>query len=102
MKSLKKLSIIEIFILVVGIIAIGYAIGSEVGEVDAWAGMGMFFGSKAAAPTKLSFFGKIAAGIEKAAGSIVGTLAVAGGIAFGLGGQSAAKDVVEGIRKRLR
>lgn len=32
----------------------------------------------------------------------VAMLAVAGGIAFGLGGQSAAKDVVEGLRRRLK
>lgn len=32
----------------------------------------------------------------------VAMLAVAGGIAFGLGGQGAAKDVVEGLRKRLK
>lgn len=32
----------------------------------------------------------------------VAMLAVAGGIAFGLGGQSAAKDVVEAVRKRLK
>lgn len=32
----------------------------------------------------------------------VAMLAVAGGIAFGLGGQSAAKDVVEGFRKKLK
>lgn len=31
----------------------------------------------------------------------VAMLAVAGGIAFGLGGQSAAKDVIEGVKKRL-
>lgn len=32
----------------------------------------------------------------------VAMLALAGGIAFGLGGQSAAKDILESIRKRLR
>ncbi|HZQ29582.1 MAG TPA: hypothetical protein VFA93_00705 [Patescibacteria group bacterium] len=32
----------------------------------------------------------------------VAMLAVAGGIAFGLGGQSAAKDVVEGLRRKLK
>lgn len=32
----------------------------------------------------------------------VAMLAIAGGIAFGLGGQGTAKDVVEGIRKRLK
>lgn len=32
----------------------------------------------------------------------VAMLAVAGGIAFGLGGQSAAKDVVDGLRRRLK
>lgn len=32
---------------------------------------------------------------------LVAMLAIAGGIAFGLGGQNTAKDVVEGIRKRL-
>lgn len=32
----------------------------------------------------------------------VAMLAVAGGIAFGLGGQSAAKDTVESLRKRLK
>lgn len=32
----------------------------------------------------------------------VAMLAVAGGIAFGLGGQSTAKDMVEGLRKRLK
>lgn len=32
----------------------------------------------------------------------VAMLAVAGGIAFGLGGQSAAKDVVDGLRKKLK
>jgi hypothetical protein len=29
-------------------------------------------------------------------------LAISGGIAFGLGGQGAAKDVIEGIRKKLK
>jgi hypothetical protein len=32
---------------------------------------------------------------------LVAMLAIAGGIAFGLGGQSAAKDVIEGIRKKI-
>ena len=32
----------------------------------------------------------------------VAMLAIAGGIAFGLGGQSSAKDIVEGIRNKLR
>ena len=32
----------------------------------------------------------------------VAMLAIAGGIAFGLGGQSSAKDVVEGIRNKLK
>jgi hypothetical protein len=32
----------------------------------------------------------------------VAMLAIAGGIAFGLGGQSSAKDMVEGLRKRLK
>lgn len=32
----------------------------------------------------------------------VAMLAVAGGIAFGLGGQSSAKEVVEGLKKRLK
>lgn len=32
---------------------------------------------------------------------LVAMLAIAGGIAFGLGGQNTAKDVVEGIRKKL-
>ncbi len=32
----------------------------------------------------------------------VAMLAVAGGIAFGLGGQNTARDVVEGLRKKLR
>lgn len=32
---------------------------------------------------------------------LVAMLAIAGGIAFGLGGQGTAKDVVEGIRKKL-
>ncbi len=32
----------------------------------------------------------------------VAMLAIAGGIAFGLGGQSSAKDVVEGIRSKLK
>jgi hypothetical protein len=32
----------------------------------------------------------------------VAMLAIAGGIAFGLGGQSSAKDVVEGIRRKLK
>ena len=32
----------------------------------------------------------------------VAMLAIAGGIAFGLGGQSSAKDVVEGLRKKLK
>lgn len=32
----------------------------------------------------------------------VAMLAVAGGIAFGLGGQGAAKDVVEGLKRRLK
>ena len=32
----------------------------------------------------------------------VAMLAIAGGIAFGLGGQNSAKDVVEGLRKRLK
>ena len=32
---------------------------------------------------------------------LVAMLAIAGGIAFGLGGQSTAKDVVEGVRKKL-
>lgn len=32
---------------------------------------------------------------------LVAMLAIAGGIAFGLGGQSTAKDVVEGLRKKL-
>ena len=32
----------------------------------------------------------------------VAMLAVAGGIAFGLGGQGAAKDVVDGLRKKLK
>jgi hypothetical protein len=32
---------------------------------------------------------------------LVAMLAIAGGIAFGLGGQSTAKDVIEGIRKKL-
>lgn len=32
---------------------------------------------------------------------IVAMLAIAGGIAFGLGGQKTAQDVVEGVRKRL-
>ncbi len=33
---------------------------------------------------------------------LVAMLAIAGGIAFGLGGQSSAKDVVEGIRNKLK
>ena len=33
---------------------------------------------------------------------LVAMLAIAGGIAFGLGGQSSAKDAVEGFRKRLK
>jgi small-conductance mechanosensitive channel len=33
---------------------------------------------------------------------LVAMLAIAGGIAFGLGGQGAAKDVIEGIRKKLK
>lgn len=32
----------------------------------------------------------------------VAMVAIAGGIAFGLGGQNAAKDILEGIRKRLK
>ncbi len=32
----------------------------------------------------------------------VAMIAIAGGIAFGLGGQSSAKDIVEGLRKRLK
>jgi len=32
---------------------------------------------------------------------VVAMLAIAGGIAFGLGGQKAAQEVVEGIKKRL-
>jgi small-conductance mechanosensitive channel len=32
---------------------------------------------------------------------LVAMLAIAGGIAFGLGGQNTAKDVVEGVRKKL-
>ncbi|MCL4353473.1 hypothetical protein M1615_03360 [Patescibacteria group bacterium] len=32
----------------------------------------------------------------------VAMFAIAGGIAFGLGGQSTAKDIVEGLRKRLK
>jgi hypothetical protein len=32
---------------------------------------------------------------------IVAMLAIAGGIAFGLGGQNSAKDVIEGIRRKL-
>ncbi len=32
----------------------------------------------------------------------VAMLAISGGIAFGLGGQSAAKDVIEGLQKRLK
>ncbi len=33
---------------------------------------------------------------------LVAMLAIAGGIAFGLGGQGTAKDVVEGVRKRFK
>jgi len=33
---------------------------------------------------------------------LVAMLAIAGGIAFGLGGQNSAKDVVEGFRKKLK
>ena len=33
---------------------------------------------------------------------LVAMLAVAGGIAFGLGGQTTAKDIVEGLRKKLK
>lgn len=33
---------------------------------------------------------------------LVAMLAVAGGIAFGLGGQNAAKDTIEGVRKKLK
>lgn len=33
---------------------------------------------------------------------LVAMLAIAGGIAFGLGGQGAAKDAVEGLRRRLK
>ena len=33
---------------------------------------------------------------------LVAMLAIAGGIAFGLGGQGAAKDVIEGVRKKLK
>lgn len=33
---------------------------------------------------------------------LVAMLAIAGGIAFGLGGQSTAKDIVEGLRKKLK
>ena len=33
---------------------------------------------------------------------LVAMLAVAGGIAFGLGGQNTAKDIVEGLRKKLK
>ena len=32
---------------------------------------------------------------------IVAMLAIAGGIAFGLGGQKTAQDIVEGVRKKL-
>lgn len=32
----------------------------------------------------------------------VAMLAIAGGIAFGLGGQSSAKDVIEGVRRKLK
>jgi hypothetical protein len=33
---------------------------------------------------------------------LVAMLAIAGGIAFGLGGQGAAKDIIEGVKKKLK